>query len=216
MPETIAYARHVAVKLAGFSALPPERVHLAATMLAGLLKWMWDSQNLVAVEKEMIESQARVAQLALASLLSNWSPDAAWMALVSDYAKRIEEWLGALDELPYDEKLNAAIDSAIGRVRDDASARLKRIEEQFPDRVPDAITFLMGTLVESNTYSYTEGSVPEDICEKLKGVHHQLSMQAEGHLMPWLMEGFRVARESGLDELQRWCYGIGADAAPIA
>ncbi len=216
MPETIAYARHVAAKLAGSGALPPERVNFGATMLAGLLKWMWDGQNLVAVGKKMIESQARVAQLALASLLSNWSPDAAWMVPLLDFGTRIGEWLGALDELPYDEKLSAAIDSAVGRVHDDASARLKRIEEQFPDRVPDAITFLMGTLVESNTYSYTEGSVPEEICEKLKGVHHQLSIQAEGCLMPWLMEGFRGAREPELDELQRWCYGIGADATATA
>ncbi|CAN5876051.1 hypothetical protein BH23GEM9_BH23GEM9_08040 [soil metagenome] len=212
MPETIAYARHVARKLADTGGLPAEREQLAATILAGLLKWMWDGMNTVAVEQEVVEGHARVTQLALASLLSDASPERGWLPLVADYPDRIREWLGALDELPYDGKLYEAMAAAMKRVRNDAFARLQRVEEQFPGQVPDATAFLLGTLVETNTYSYLDGSVPEDICEKLKAVHHELSMQAERYLMPWLMEGFRNARESGVDELQRWCYGLGRDS----
>jgi hypothetical protein len=177
-------------------------------MLAGLLKWMWDGQNLVAVEKGVVEGQTRVAQLALTSFLANWQPNAPWMRLVLDYPTKIGQWLDALKPIPYSEELYVELQKAIDRIRDDGLERLKRVQVESPERAPDAITFLLGTLIETNTYSYTEGSVPEDICEKLKGVHHELSMNAEGCLMPWLMEGFRAVRESPIDELQSWSYGI--------
>jgi hypothetical protein len=202
--------RHVVEKLVQRSALPIERAPLAVTMLAGLLRWLWEIQNLVAVEKQIIEGQTRVAELALASLLANGSPEAPWMQLVSGYSERIGGWLGALKELPYDEKLYPAIYKAIERIKSDAQARLARVRSEHPDRVPDAITFLMGTLIQINSYSYIDGSVPEHICEKLKEAHHELGGKAEGCLSPWLMEGF--ARESAMDELQRWCYGIAGGA----
>ena len=87
---------------------------------------------------------------------------------------------------------------------------------KYPERAPDAMAYLLGTLIEVNTYSYTDGSVPEDICERLKGVHDELSMKAEGYFMSWLMEGFKAVREATPDELERWLYfesGAGTPAA---
>lgn len=210
MPETFSYCGLVARKLASHGAVSPDRVDLAAVMLAGLLKWQWDSQNTVAVEQEFVEGQTATAGLALASFQTHWQSGEPWMEVVSGYDAKCTSSLQATENMPYDEKLYKAIQAAIDQIEADGLSRLEQVRKRFPERVPDAMLFLLGALVKINTYSYIDGSVPEHICEKLNGAYDKFSRDAFDALVPWIKEAFEPATKLPIDELRRWCYGIGA------
>src|SRR5262249_26165509 len=103
-------------------------------------------------------------------------------------------------------------DEVIGEIAERARALLAGVDQQNSDRLADAAAWILGTLLERNTYSWADGSVPEDICRRLKRVYAEIAADGESLFMPWLMEGFRAVRERGLDELDRWKYGIGEQA----
>jgi hypothetical protein len=66
------------------------------------------------------------------------------------------------------------------------------------------MAWVLGVLIERNTYSWTEGSVPEDLQRKLEEIHGRITDGAEAAFFPWLAAGFREERETELDELERW------------
>jgi hypothetical protein len=171
---------------------------------------MWDGHNRVSIEPEIAESHTRLAEIALDSLQQHWTPRAPWLKALAGFPARARAALDAIDALPYDDALYPAIEAALQRIGAEADALLATVTRKHPERVPDAICFLMGTLIELNTYSYLDGSVPEHLGERLGALHHALAMRAEGCLMPWLEEAFAPVRQTPPDELQRWCYGLPA------
>jgi hypothetical protein len=177
-------------------------------MLSGLLKWQWESQNTVAIEEEFIQGQTATACLCLSSFKANWEAASPWIQVVADYGMKSTALLEATENMPYDEALYSAIQAAIDQIESDGVSRFERIQKEYPERVPDAMLFLLGSLVKINTYSYIDGSVPEHICEKLKGVYDKLSGRAFDALSPWTKEAFEPVSKMPMDELRRWCYGI--------
>jgi hypothetical protein len=208
MPETFAYCGLVASKLAGQGVIGPDRVELASVMLSGLLKWQWDSQNTVAIEEEFIEGQTATACLALSSFEANWQASSPWMQVVADYGGKSSALLEATQYMPYDEALYKAIQAAIDQIEGDGISRLEKAQKKYPERAPDAMLFLLGSLVKINTYSYIDGSVPEHICEKLNGVYNKLCGRALDVLAPWIKEAFEPVSKMPMDELRRWCYHL--------
>jgi len=87
------------------------------------------------------------------------------------------------------------------------------VQRLTPDRVPDAAAWIFGSLIERNTYSPLDGSVPEDIGQMLMKVHGQLESRGEALFMPWLIAGFASVQDHQYNELERWQYGIEAPKA---
>jgi hypothetical protein len=211
MPESFAFARQVATRLQQLGALPPAAVPHASTALAGLLVWMWGTQNVVSLPGEIVEGQVGVISELLASLRAHWPPaDAQWFEDVRPFQDEIPTWLAELDELPYGDELYRSLDQIIERIERRAEELLARAEAREPARVPDAAAWILGCLVERNTWSYTDGSVPEDICDRLVALGARLGGKGEAFFWPWLERGFREVRERVPDELDRWRYGLGA------
>ena len=70
------------------------------------------------------------------------------------------------------------------------------------------MVWLLGCLIKNNTYSYTRGSAPEHVEEKMKDVFYHYNAKAEGKIFPWLDRGFKSVREAEPYELTRWKYGL--------
>ena len=208
MPEVAAYCDQVTEKLIAAGALTREAQPHAATAITGLLHWLWGSQNVFALPPEMADGQTGTLGQLVAAIREHWPPvGAQWFAELAPLPKTIRDELASIEGLPYDDRLYPAIDTAIGRVEDAVTGALGRVRERYPARAPDAMAFALGALIEHNTYSYLDGSVPEGISERLTRVHTRVSADAEAAFYPWLMEGFRGAREHQPDELERWRLG---------
>ena len=205
MPEVAAFGSQVAEKLIGIGAVDAAAQPHAATAITGLLHWLWGSQNVVALDPQMAEGQAGTLGELVAAIRDHWPPAPSdWLDLVGHLPATIQSALDGLEDLPYDDDLYPAIDAAMGRIEAAVSEALGRVGEAHLDRAPDAMAFALGVLIERNTYSYLDGSVPEDIGERLKRVHTTVAGDAEAAFMPWLSAGFQTVREARLDELERW------------
>lgn len=182
----------------------------AATAIAGLLPWLWDSQHVTDLPRDMAKGQAGTLGVLVASLGQHWPPaPAPWFQVVQAFPDTMAKALASLEELPYSDELYRRMDEVMGEIGEHARALPADVRQRFPERLPDAAAWILGTLVERNTYSWTEGSVPEDIYEGLKGVYAHIAADGQTLFWSWLVEGFREVREGGLDELDRWKYGIG-------
>lgn len=209
MPEIAAFAGQLADRLIRLGALREESRPYAATALAGLLKFLWDSQNVVQLPPELARGQAGTLAQLVAALRDHWPPAPdPWFDLAAGLGDRIAAALAELDDLPYDDELYPAIGRVMERIESDALAVLVTIAAQQPHRRPDATAWVLGVLIERNTYSWTEGSVPEDLQRKLEQIHGRLGLDAEAAFFPWLTAGFSEVREAGMDELDRWRVGL--------
>jgi hypothetical protein len=211
MPEIFDFSTQAMQKLVRLGSIPAEAATYAATGLAGLLKWLWGSQNAVSLPREMIVGQAGTLAQLLRSIQTNWPPrPSEWFAAVRDVPEQMRATLATLDDLPDDEHLYAPLNAALDKIEQNTKALLTSASGRFPERAPDIAAWILGSLIENNTYSYTQGSVAEDIDEGLSAIHGRLAAGAEGYFMPWLMEGFRPVREQTYDEVSRWRYGLDA------
>ena len=207
MSELFDYARLIVDKLLRFEALPGQSSEEAATAFAGTLNWIWRSQNLAQLAEEMISGQTGVLTLLVDSLSTPWKRRA-WFKPCRQFAAEMVSALESLEGLPYDDKLYPRIEEVMTEIRDKAESTLCLIEEHHPEQLCAANAWILGSLIQHNTYSYVDGSVWEHVEESLREVQYGLDAHAEGRFYPWLMEGFKAVREANMDELQRWKYGF--------
>jgi hypothetical protein len=205
-----AYARQTVQRLVSVGGLSEEIASLATTAIAGFLMWSWSRQPAADLPAEMAEGQSSTLGIVVQSLGEHWPPmPADWFATVEPFREETASALATLEGLPYDDSLYPRIDEVISGIHARADELLEHVRVDHPDRLPDAATWILGTLVERNTYSWTDGSVPEDISERLRGVFFSIASPGDDLFIPWLMEGFKSVREREMDELDRWKYGIG-------
>ena len=209
MPEVRSFADQVAEKLIRAGELGEDAQPRAGCAISGLLKWLWDSQNVAALPREMADGQAGTLAELVRSLRENWPPaEAPWFELVGGLPEEIRAELAALVGLPYDDALYPAIDAAMERIEALARDSLAAVAEKHPERQPDAMAWALGVLIECNTFSWTEGSVPESKQERLTSLFYSIGSDAESAFSPWLFVGFQSVREAELDELERWRLGL--------
>jgi tetratricopeptide (TPR) repeat protein len=209
MPEIFAFASQVAGKLARLGSITEAALPEARPAIAGFLSWLWASQHVADLPSEMADGQTGSLTCLIKSLQQNWPPcPARWLQPMRQFPDEIKSLLAELDQFGYDEKLYQRMKEIFMEIEKRADALLDCTRNEYPERLPDAAAWLLGNLIQCNTYSYTDGSVPEDICDGLKKIHGTIESQGETVFMPWLMEGFRAVRERPLDELDRWKYGI--------
>lgn len=219
MPGTFRFARQVVRRLIGVDGLSQASTPVADTAVAGLIQWLWDRQHATDLPLEVAEGQARTLGQLVESLGSHWPPaPASWLDSARAFPKETVASLATLEGLPYDDRLYPRIDEVMQGISSLAWASVKRVRAEHPDRVPDATAWILGTLVEHNTYSWMDGSVPEDLSDRLLGIFAEIGRKGDELFFPWLMKGFKSVRERDVDELARWRYGVGLprDQMPAA
>jgi len=208
MPRAYGIAKLVAGKLAGLGALPEAAMPYAPVVLAGVMHFLWGKQNRFTASPEETSGWAGTLGVAAADVAHRWTKTAgqAWFAPLAEFPRAVDAALKKIEACTY-EDVYKHLDPEMAKVQRLANETLARIRASHPDALPGAHAWMMGTLIQKNTFSPLDGSVPEDIGERLAKIHGSLLDQAEGAFMPWLFEGFRAARERPLDEADRWDAG---------
>lgn len=207
MLELYDFAELLVEKLKNKKAISGQALDEAAIAFAGLLHWLWSVQNLAFLAEEMIQGQTGVLQELLHSLRKPWK-DKPWFERLRRFEQEMQKELDSLEGLPYDDKLYPRIDEVMAGIQKLGTATLEEARQHSPDAFCQTTVWLLGCLIKHNTYSFVDGSVPEDLNEKLKKVLYHFEGEAEGNLYPWLDRGFKSVREAEIDELQRWKYGF--------
>lgn len=208
MPRAYAIAKLVANKLRGVGAMPDGSLPYAPVVLAGVLHFLWGKQNRFTASPEETAGWAGTLGVAAADLANRWAtpPAQPWFGALAEFPRAVDAALKKIESCTY-EDVYKHLDPEMAKLQRLASETLAGIRARHPDALPSAHAWMMGTLIQKNTFSPLDGSVPEDIGERLAKIHGSLLDQAEGAFMPWLFEGFRAARERPLDEADRWGAG---------
>jgi hypothetical protein len=201
------YAKIINDKLLKQNAFNPNNVDYSTSGMAGLLYWLWTSQNLANLANEIIEGQVGVLNEFIKTLQETWN-DKKWVILLMEYDKNIISSLKSLEDLPYDDKLYQAIAKVMKEIEEEGISVIESIRKEFPSNLPESVVCLMGLLIKNNTYSWVEGSVPENLHKELTKILNSFNVKAESLIYPWLMDAFKSVREEKYDELKRWKYGL--------
>ena len=207
MPEIYDFSRILVDKLVNLKAFPKSSFEEAVVSMAGLLYWLWGSQNQVQLAEQMITGQVGVMHELVKSLKKDWRTQK-WYQPMKKFEEHLQQELESLEGLPYDDKLYPRIDKVMKGLQKSADNLLNRSNEMYVKHLSKVTVWLIGCFIKHNTYSYTQGSVPEDIAEKLKKIQYHIDAQTEGNIYPWLVNGFKLVREEEPDELIRWKYGL--------
>jgi hypothetical protein len=209
MPQVFSVAQGLAVKLQAFKALPAPAMPYAPVVLAGLLNFLWRSQNVFALPPDMANGQAGTVKVAVAALARDWAPPAKqpWFPLLAGFSISVDTVLKKLQACTWEE-VYKHLDPEMDKLKALAQQILASIKQSHPAAHPAAMAWLMGTIVQKNVFSPLDGSVPESYSERLTRIYEDLERSAEAAFFPWLAEGFRAVREKPLDELSRWQGGI--------
>jgi len=205
IPESVTFAEQVAQKLRRRGFLSAAAMPFATPMLAGLLRYSWDRQNLNYLAPDFAEGQAGTVQALVEDIAANWSPPEgqAWYALMESVPDLIDNVLAFIEGLSWGD-IYKHLDSRM----DSLAAQLKELLDQVKALHPAALgscaAYVSGLVMVKNTFSPLEGSVPESVGECMTKVFHALDADNEGRFFGYLQKGFQsvVSREN--DELARW------------
>lgn len=205
MPQVYGVAGIVASKLEGLKAFPAKASQYAPVVLAGMLNFLWRSQNVAFLAPEVAEGQAGTLRVAVDDLKRNWAPPTAkpWFSKLAEFPASIDKALELIDAQTY-EGVYKVLEPQMKQLQAQALETFKHVQTKHKDATSTAMAFLMGTVIQKNTFSPLDGSVPEHIGEQLTRIYYALERQAEGAFLPWLGEGFKAVRERPIEGVQRW------------
>ena len=189
MRERYDFARKIIEKLRRVDALAEDVAEDATIAFAGLLNWLWRSQNQVNLTEEMIDGQRGVLDELLSNLQQPWREEP-WFERLHEFKTGMQEGLASLEGLPYDDKLYPRIDEVITEIEANAEQVLQEAAEEDPEILCRSTVWVLGSLIRVNTYSYLDGSVPESICERLTMVQEHIDGHAEARILPMARPGF--------------------------
>jgi hypothetical protein len=213
MPETAAFARQVAQKLERGGFLPSAAMPYAPSMLAGFLRHLWDSQNLMYLAPEMAEGQAGAVRVLVDDIRVNWAPPdkTPWYAQVGPVPRLVDDLLKFIDGLKWEE-VYKHLDRRMDALASELKAILDKVQSAHPAALGACTAYVGGVVIMKNTFSPWDGSVPESIGERLTKVYHALDANNEARLFGYLAKGFESVRNAQPDELARWRMEPGAGA----
>jgi hypothetical protein len=205
MPEAVAYARQVAQKLERGGFLTATARSTAPSMLAALLRYLWDTQNLNYLAPEMAEGQAGAARALVDDIQTNWSPPDGqpWYPLSEPAARLVDEVLAFIAGLGW-EDVYKHLDPRMNALADQLKGILEQVRAQHPAALGACAAYVCGTVMLKNRFSPLDGSVPESIGERMTKVYHALDRDNESRYFAYLTKGFEAVRNRPLDELARW------------
>lgn len=205
MPESVAFAAQVAHKLVQRGELEAVAMPYAPLLLAGLLRHLWDSQNLNFLAPEFAEAQAGAVAALIEDIRAHWSPPEIhdWYALVEPAAAAIDDMLSFIDGLGWEE-VYRHLDPRMDALAQRLAAMLAEVEAAHPSALAGCAAYVSGTVMARNTFSPFDGSVPESIGERLAGVYHALDRDHPSRFLDYLSKGFAAVAARPPDELARW------------
>jgi hypothetical protein len=205
IPESVRFAAIVARKFVQIGSLPSTSLPYAVPMLAGLLRYLWDSQNLNHLGRDAAEAQAGALLLMLDEIRTHWSPpgDAAPLATVAAVPAMVDELLAFLDGLDWQE-IYKHLDERMDALSEKLEAMLAGLQEKHPSALAGCAAYVCGVVMEKNTFSPLDGSVPESIGERLTRVYHALARENPAHFFACLAKSHEALASRPQDELARW------------
>ena len=211
MIETTTYAGLVVRKLVVRGHLPEASRPFAGTMLAGLLRYLWDRQNLNYLAPDFAAAQAGAVLALLDDVRARWSPPDAqpWFALVAGVPASVDATVADVRAQPW-EKYREHLGPAMDALQAGLLATLDAVAAQHPDALAGCAAFVSGITIEKNTFSAVECT--EDTEEAMKRVHFALDAGNEGRYWTYLAAGFGAVANRAPDELERWRLGLDAAA----
>ena len=199
--EKTDLVRDIVARLVAYGAVPAECAPEATFAFAGLLQWLWDSQNRLLLDHQFIEGQCGVMKELASTLDRRWIGQA-WFKDLGNFEEFLLDALHRIDDAPYDDHLYPLIDKTFAQIKTRAAAAIEK--GQSGGRGCEALATILGMLIVHDTYSFTQGSVPETISERLVRTRQELASDAEARFMPWLDRGFASVREWVPDLRWKW------------
>ena len=205
MPEAFSFSIQLAAKLHNHSVLPAQAMPYAPIILVGFLYFIWHSQNLTYLAPEMVEGWVGALKVAITELAREWAPPSGrpWFKKLDSFSNMVDAVIERLNDFSYEE-IYHHLDPEMSKLQLLAKDILVNIQAKYKQALAGSTGWIMGTIIQKNTFSPLDGSVPEDIGEHLCQIYFEIESIAEGCFMSWLMDGFQGVRERQFDELQRW------------
>jgi CHAT domain-containing protein len=205
MREAAAYVTTLVSKLVQRGFMPAAAQPAAEMVLTGVLHDLWGRQHSVGLQPDLVEGWSNTLVEAIHDVARSWAnPDAApWQERLAQFAQHLNETLAFLEACTYDE-VYTHLDTRFKTLAAEATRLLDDVATSHPDAISASYGWLVGTIVRRNTYSPLDGSVPEDIDNRMKRLASELWTSGEQHMARYLMDGFAAVRNREWDELERW------------
>jgi hypothetical protein len=205
MQDGAVFCAQLTRKLHQHGFLPAAALPYASTVLSGVLRFLWDSQNLAYLDPELAKGWTGTLLQAIADLHAHWSPPTGqpWFEVIRSFPHEVDERLRFLHHLTYWQVYDH-LDRKLAEIEKLALHMIKQVQRQYPQSLDGCAAYIMGTLIEKNTFSPLQGSVPEDIGERLLRIYVTVSEKAEDYFQNYLWRGFEKVRNPEQDELSRW------------
>jgi hypothetical protein len=208
MRESAAFCSLLANKLVNRRYLADEALPYASTVLVGIFRVAWDLQDLLVLKPELIDAWTSTIIQAIDDIRAEWSPPVGkpWFEIVRMYPQKVDETLAFLDSLSWTE-LYDHLDKEIEELGQHGQDLLEQVNQDYPEATAACAAYVMGTLIEKNSFSPWSGSVSESIGDRMRSAYRKLASIADGgyfHRYQWV--GFEKVRSPPVqsDELARW------------
>jgi hypothetical protein len=205
MPETTSFANLVVQQLSAGNFLRAGARPHAPCMVAGLLRFLWDSQNLMYLDPQVARGQAGTFQQMIEDVNRNWTSadKQIWFSHVSGFPAKVDQALAYIHAQTW-ENVYKVLDPTMAELEAEALQILDNVDAAYPDALPGVAAYVSGTVIVKNTFSPLDGSVPESVGERLTKVYHALDSNNESRFFPYLTRGFQAVREEQESDLSRW------------
>ena len=213
MREKTDIARDAVARLVERGAIPADCAVEATLGFAGLLQWLWISQDVLVLEQQMVEGQCGVVKELVAALQERWTTQK-WFEPLRDFETFLLDAVQRIEAAPYDERLQSLIERTFAEIT--ARAKLAVEKAQSAGHGCEGTAGILGMLMVYNGYSFTGGSVDEDLDRRLVRVVEVIASEAQSRFAPWLDRGFKSVREWVPDLLWKWENDVAAKPAKTA
>ena len=189
--ETIDFAQRLAAKLTRGLYLADEAENHAPTMLAALLRFLWDKQNRAYLAIDFAGGQAGVLELGVHEIANEWSPPTkgAVLTATNKFIQTLDKSKKAIalaKPTDYENILSKETDK-LERL---ASKTIASVKEKSPKATAGCAARILGSILEAG--------------DDFEDLYARLLPNAEGWFWDLLMRGFEGVREGGADDLIRW------------
>lgn len=201
--EASAYAGIVARKLDTRGFVGHEAAAVAHAMLAGLLWWLWSSQNTSYLDPATVEGQTGTLVAMLDDLAANNPLEGSepWRQELRSFAGDLDTVLNALEKVSWGQAY-LEIPKRMKALQTQAEALLARIGKASPEALAGAAAYVTGVVALKNVFTPLEGE--DDMHKHMAAVVNALNHSNEDRFMRYLMKGFEAVRTLEPDELARW------------
>jgi hypothetical protein len=205
MKETIAFTRQFCNKLRLKSDTFIEDEKEMIPLMAGMLRYLWSTQNLSYLDPAFAEGQAATLMTFIEDIKMNLSTLKISPAfkLMKDFLNQVDETLLFLDSLKWEEIYNH-LDVSFTGLNKKGVAVLSEIKQKYNNLFPLCSAYISGAVIEKNIFSYIDGSVPEDYEKRMSNLYISLSRDQESDFYSYLYKGFEAVRNKKPSDVERW------------